>query len=53
MVTLVERNAPKEVFPKSKDEFESYLKEQRVKTTFNGIKVADFSWYKKILGLKT
>ena len=33
------------------DEFESYLKKQCVKTTFNGSKLESFSWYKKVLGL--
>ena len=33
------------------DEFENYLKKQRVKTTFNGSELESFSWYKKALGL--
>lgn len=33
------------------DEFESYLKKQQVKTTFNGTELESFSWYKKALGL--
>ena len=33
------------------DEFESYLKKQQVKTTFNGSEVESFAWYKKALGL--
>ena len=33
------------------DEFENYLKNQCLKTTFNGIEVETFSWYKKVLGL--
>lgn len=33
------------------DEFESYLKRQQVKTTFNGLEIETFSWYKKVLGL--
>ena len=33
------------------DEFESYLKKQQVKTTFNGSEVESFSWYRKALGL--
>lgn len=33
------------------DEFESYLKKQQVKTTFNGSDIESFSWYKKALGL--
>ncbi len=33
------------------DEFENYLKKQQVKTTFNGLEVESFSWYRKALGL--
>ena len=33
------------------DEFENYLKRQQVKTTFNGLEIETFSWYKKVLGL--
>ena len=33
------------------DEFETYLKKQQVKTTFNGNSIEPFSWYKKSLGL--
>lgn len=33
------------------DEFESYLKRQCLKTTFNGLEVETFSWYKKVLSL--
>ena len=36
---------------KTIDEFENYLKNQCLKTTFNGIEVETFSWYKKVLGL--
>ncbi len=43
----------KEKSTKSKfnDEFETYLKKQCLKTTFNGIELETFSWYKKVLGL--
>ena len=43
----------KEKATKSKfnDEFENYLKKQCLKTTFNGIELETFSWYKKVLGL--
>ena len=43
----------KEKTTKSKfnDEFENYLKTQCLKTTFNGIELETFSWYKKVLGL--
>ncbi len=33
------------------DEFEAYLKSQCLKTTFNGLELETFSWYKKVLGL--
>ena len=36
----------------SKKEFELYLKNQCMKTTFNGIEVESFAWYKKMLGVK-
>ena len=37
---------------KNMDEFEIYLKNQCMKTTFNGIEIESFSWYKKMLGIK-
>ncbi len=37
---------------KYNDEFEQYLKNQCMKTTFNGIEIESFSWYKKMLGIK-
>lgn len=42
-----------EIVKKSKfsDEFDSYLKKQCLKTTFNGVELETFSWYKKMLGL--
>ena len=33
------------------NEFENYLKNQCLKTTFNGLEIETFSWYKKVLGL--
>lgn len=33
------------------DEFDKYLKKQCLKTTFNGLEMETFSWYKKMLGL--
>lgn len=32
-------------------EFNEYLKNQCMKTTFNGIEIESFSWYKKMLGI--
>lgn len=34
------------------DEFETYLKNQCLRTTFNGLEIESFSWYKKMLGIK-
>lgn len=34
------------------DEFDLYLKKQCLKTTFNGIELDTFNWYKNILGFK-
>ena len=42
---------PKTTKSKFNDEFENYLENQCLKTTFNGIEVETFSWYKKVLGL--
>lgn len=52
MAVLISKTI-KEKSPKSKfnDEFENYLKKQCLKTTFNGIELETFTWYKKVLGL--
>lgn len=42
----------KKVQNKNLDEFEIYLKNQCLKTTFNGLEIESFSWYKKMLGIK-
>jgi hypothetical protein len=59
MVTLVDRDTGKLLDTKIEnnsarrnDDFEKYLSEQRLRTTFNGTEVAAFSWYKKLLGLE-
>ncbi len=51
-MTMVSKTS-KEKSSKSKfnDEFENYLKSQCLKTTFNGLELETFSWYKKVLGL--
>ena len=36
---------------KFNDDFQHYLKKQCLKTTFNGLELETFSWYKKVLGL--
>jgi len=53
MVSLATSTNTKEQKAKSKfnDEFDSYLKRQCLKTTFNGLEIETFSWYKKVLGL--
>ncbi|MEI7473938.1 MAG: hypothetical protein WCK67_04095 [bacterium] len=50
MITLKKRETERETLRNS-DEFEKYLKEQRSKTTCNGMELAPFSWYMKALGL--
>ena len=52
MVALIEKNKESS-FVTANNEFEKYLIEQRTCTTFNGIEVAEFSWYKRFLGLKS
>lgn len=52
MTTLAEKLKVKSpIKSKFNDEFQSYLKKQCLKTTFNGIELETFSWYKKMLGL--
>ena len=51
MKTLTKATSPKKVKSKFNDEFEKYLKKQCMKTTFNGLELETFSWYKKVLGL--
>ena len=51
MTTTVSEKEVKKVKSKFNDEFESYLKAQCTKTTFNGTELESFSWYKKVLGL--
>ena len=41
----------KKMKSKFNDEFEKYLKSQCLKTTFNGLELETFSWYRKMLGL--
>lgn len=53
MVSLASSTNVKEQKTKSKfeNEFDSYLKKQCLKTTFNGLEIETFSWYKKVLGI--
>lgn len=50
MMTEIQQKT--QVNSNSKDEFEAYLKKQCLKTTFNGIEVDSFTWYKRMLGTK-
>ncbi len=50
-VLVSETTQDKSIKSKFNDEFENYLKNQCLKTTFNGIELETFSWYKKVLGL--
>lgn len=50
MATSMEKkNEKKSIY--ANDEFEKYLKRQRIRTTCNGKEVAPFSWYQKSFGL--
>lgn len=53
MVSLATTTNTKEKKVKASfnDEFDNYLKRQCLKTTFNGLEIETFSWYKKVLGL--
>ena len=52
MVAMVSKiSKEKKSDSKFNDEFENYLKKQCLKTTFNGIEIETFSWYKKVLGI--
>lgn len=51
MVTLSTTVKTEKVKSKFNDEFDNYLKRQCLKTTFNGLEIETFSWYKKVLGL--
>ena len=52
MVSLLNIASKPKVSSRVSEEFDNYLIEQRIKTTFNGIEVAAFSWYKRLLGLE-
>ena len=49
MMTEIQQNNVKTDY---NDEFEAYLKKQCLKTTFNGIEVDSFTWYRRMLGTK-
>jgi len=51
MKTVSKTISQKKIKSKFNDEFEKYLKKQCMKTTFNGVELETFSWYKKVLGL--
>ena len=50
MATFMNSNTKKKA--PMNDDFDRYLDKLRVCTTFNGTEIADFSIYKKFLGLK-
>ena len=50
---MTSSKAKKQMNEESKeDEFDTYLKNQCMKTTFNGIEIESFAWYEKMLGVK-
>ena len=51
MSTKTASKEEKKVKSKFNEEVEIYLKRQCLKTTFNGLELETFSWYKKMLGL--
>ena len=51
MDTTIKTTSPQKIKSKFTDEFEQYLKKQCMKTTFNGVELETFTWYKKVLGL--
>ena len=51
MSTQTATTEKQDIQSKFNDEFDSYLKKQCLKTTFNGLELETFSWYKKVLGL--
>ena len=53
MVTAEKANATNTIKSKFNDEFEMYLKNQSNQATFNGTELETFSWYQKVLGLRS
>lgn len=51
MAISVTKPTVKKVKSKFNEEFENYLKKQCLKTTFNGLELETFSWYKKVLAM--
>ena len=51
METATRTTEVKRTKSKFDDELENYLKKQCLKTTFNGIELETFTWYKKVLRL--
>ena len=49
--TVTKATNSKKTRSKFNDEFERYLKQQYMKTTFNGTELESFTWYRKVLGL--
>ena len=52
VMTLTDKKVESDAIKsKFNDDFQYYLKKQCLKTTFNGLELETFSWYKKVLGL--
>lgn len=51
MTVTVSKPKEKSIKSKFNDEFTNYLKKQCLKTTFNGVDLETFTWYKKVLAL--
>ena len=50
-LSIQKPEAPGATKTKFNEEFQHYLKKQYLKTTFNGLELETFGWYKKVLGL--
>lgn len=50
-ISVSETQAQAPVKSQFNDDFQHYLKKQCLKTTFNGLELETFSWYRKVLGL--
>jgi len=50
-LSIQKPEAPSAAKSKFNEEFQHYLKKQYLKTTFNGLELETFGWYKKVLGL--
>ena len=51
MMTVAPKKSRKK-FVNFKEEFEQYLRKQRVNTTYNGIELNTFGWHKELFGIR-